>query len=75
MAILGLFSHLFTSFQTNIITILTTNICEKCPSSILCRDSNTQPSDNESPTITTRPGLLSRTYIDKVVLTTAAAVV
>ena len=27
------FFHLFSSFQTNI-TIFTTNICEKCPSSI-----------------------------------------
>ena len=28
------------SFQTNIITIYATNICEKCPSSIQCQDSN-----------------------------------
>ena len=29
----------------------------KRPSSILCRDSNSQPSDYESPPLTTRPGL------------------
>ena len=28
-----------------------------CPSSIWCRDSNSQPLDNESPLITTRQGL------------------
>ena len=49
--------HLFSSFQTHI-TIFTTNKCEKCPSSILCRDSNSQPLEYESPPITTRPGLL-----------------
>ena len=47
----------FQSFQTNIITIFTTNICEKCPSSIRCRDSNPRPSERESLPITTRPGL------------------
>ena len=31
---------------------------KKCPSSIRCRDSNPGPSEYESPTITTRPGLL-----------------
>ena len=31
--------------------------CEKCPSSIRHRDSNSQPSDYESPPLTTRPGL------------------
>ena len=49
--------HLFSSFQTNI-TILTTNKCEKCSSSIWRWNSNSQPSDYESPPITTRPGLL-----------------
>ena len=44
----------FWSFQTNIITILTTNICEKYPSSIQCMDLNLWPSEHESPTITTR---------------------
>ena len=52
----GLFYHLFFAFQTNIITIFTTNICEKCPFSVQCRDLNTQPSEQESPSITTRPG-------------------
>ena len=48
--------NLFLSFQTNN-TNLTTNKCEKCPSSIWRRDSNSQPSDYESPPWTTRPGL------------------
>ena len=39
--------------------MLTTNICEKYPSSIRCRDSNPRPLDHESPPITTRPGLPS----------------
>ena len=49
----------FRSFQTNIVTIFATNKCEKCPSSIRCRDSNSQPSDYESPPLTTRPPLFS----------------
>ena len=52
----GLFFVYFQSFQTNI-TIFTTTICEKCPSSIWCWDSNPQPSEHESLPITTRPGL------------------
>ena len=57
---------LFSSSQTHV-TILTTIKCEKCPSSIRCRekcpssircrDSNSQPLEHESPPITTRPGL------------------
>ena len=47
----------FWSFQTNIITIFTTNICEKYLSSIRCQDSNPQPPHHESPFITTRLGL------------------
>ena len=47
---------LFSSFQT-LITIFTTNKCEKCLSSIRCRDSNSQPLEHESPPITTWPGL------------------
>ena len=35
----------------------TTNICEKCPSSIRCRDSNPRPLERESLPFTTRPGL------------------
>ena len=48
---------LFRSFQTNIITILTTNTREKCPSSIRCWDSNPQTLESESLPITTSPGL------------------
>ena len=48
--------HLFLYFQTNN-TTFATNKCEKCPSSIRCRDSNSQPLASESPPITTRPGL------------------
>ena len=52
-----LFFVYFRSFQTNIITIFTTNICENCPSSIVwCRDSNPLPSEHESLPITTRLG-------------------
>ena len=40
--------HLFWSFQTNV-TILTTNKCDKCLSSIRRLDSNSQPSDYKSP--------------------------
>ena len=50
----GLFFVYFRSFQTNIVTIYTTN---ECPSSIWCQDSNSQPSDYESPPLSTRPGL------------------
>ena len=56
-AILGLFFVYFCLFWTNI-TILTSNKCEKCPSSIWCWDSNLQPSEHESPPITTRPGVI-----------------
>ena len=47
--------NLFLSFQANT-TIITTNICEKCPSSIQCWDLNPRPSGHESPPITTRLG-------------------
>ena len=47
---------LFSYFQANI-TIFTTNICGKCPSSKRCWDWNPRPSVHESPPITTRPGL------------------
>ena len=53
----GLFFVYFRFFQTNIVTVFTTNKCEKCPSSIRCRDSNSQPSDYKSSPLTTRPGL------------------
>ena len=54
-SILDPFFCLFSSFQTNI-TILTTNTCGKCPSSMQCWDSNSRPLEHESPCITTRPG-------------------
>ena len=50
----------FWSFQINIVTIFTTNICEKCPSSIWCRDSNPRPLERESTPVTTKPGLPPR---------------
>ena len=34
----------------------TSNKWEKCPSSVQCWDSSSQPSEHESPPITTRPG-------------------
>ena len=56
---LGPLSIYFWSFQANIITIFTTNQCEKmsCPSSIRRQDSNPRLLERESPPITTRPGL------------------
>ena len=47
----------FRSFQT--IQFLQQINVKKYPSSILRWDSNSQPSDYESPPLTTRPGLLS----------------
>ena len=37
---------------------------KKCPSSIRHWDSNSQPCDYESPFLTTRPGLLSKAYLN-----------
>ena len=51
--LLSFFSVLSNKHHYN----LTTNIREKYPSSIRCRDLNLQPSENESPPITTRPVL------------------
>ena len=51
----GLFFIYFHSFTH--ITIFTSNKCEKCPFSIRCQDSNSQPLEHESPPITIRPGL------------------
>ena len=49
--------RLFLSFQTNN-TIIRTNKCEKVmTTSLRRRDSNTWPSEHESPPITTKPGL------------------
>ena len=52
--------HLFLSFQTHISNYATNAYVKKCPSSIWCQDSNSQPLEHESPPITTRPGLLPR---------------
>ena len=52
----GLFLYLFLSFQTTLQILQHINE-KKCPSSILCWDSNSQPLEHESPPITTRPGL------------------
>ena len=46
--------HFCCLFQIHI-TIFPTNKCEKCPCSIWCRDSNSQPLEHESPPKTTRP--------------------
>ena len=46
----------FQSFQTTVQILQHINV-KNDPSSIMCRDSNSQPLDHESPTITTRPGL------------------
>ena len=53
---------LFSSIQTNITNFTTNMNVKKCPSSIQHRDSNSQPSDYESPPFTTRPGLLPKYY-------------
>ena len=45
----------FRSFQTNKQYNFATKYCEKCPSSIRCRDSNPRPLEHESFPITTRP--------------------
>ena len=52
------FLFIFGLFQTNKINF-TTNLCEKCPSSIRCLDSNSRPWAYESPPLTTRPRLPS----------------
>ena len=53
--LLASFSFILSLFQTNN-TIFTT-ICEKCPSSIPCWDSNPRSLDRKSPPVSTRPGL------------------
>ena len=57
----SLFYHLFSSFQ-KLITIFTTNKCEKCPSSIRSRDLNSQILEHESTPITIRPGLPPKVF-------------
>ena len=67
-AILGLFFVYFWSFQTINTNLQQINV-KKCPSSIRCRDSNSQPSDYESPPLTTKPGLPPQTvcFISKII--------
>ena len=52
-----LLSFIFGLFKKNVITVFTTIYVQKNPSCIWCRDLNPQPSKNECPPITTRPGL------------------
>ena len=52
----NLFYRLFSVFSNKHHTLFPTNICEKYPSSIWCWYSNPQPSKQESPPITSRPG-------------------
>ena len=47
--------HLFSSFQTT--NFIKNRYVKKRPSSLWYRDSNSRPSEHESPIITTRPGL------------------
>ena len=49
---------LFSVFFKQTIQILQQIYLKKCPSNIRCQDSNPQLSDYESPSLTTRPGLL-----------------
>ena len=49
-----LFKHTLQSF--------TTNICEKCSSSIECQNLNSRPLEHESPPITTRPRLPAHNF-------------
>ena len=51
-----LLSFIFGLFKQTSIQFLQLHV-KKCPSNIWCRDSNPQPSEHESPPITTRPGL------------------
>ena len=51
-----LFFIYFRRFQ-HTLQFLQQIIVKKCPSSIWCQDSNSQPLEHESPPITTRPGL------------------
>ena len=51
----------FSSFQAN--RFFTPNVCEKCPSSLGCWDSNPWPWDHESSLVPTRPGLTQNASI------------
>ena len=54
------FSFIFRLFETNINTVLQQINVKKCPSNKRCWNLNPQPSEHESPPITTRPGLPSK---------------
>ena len=54
-----LFFVYFRLFKQTLQSLQQINRYEKCPSIIQCWDSNPQPSEHESPPITTRPGLSS----------------
>ena len=60
--------RLFSVFFKQTIQILQHINVEKCSSSIRCWDSNSQPSECESPPLTTRPGLPSYEVLHKVIL-------
>ena len=49
--------HLFSVFSNKHYKFLQQIHLKKCPSSLQCRDLNSQPLERESPLITTRPGL------------------
>ena len=48
--------RLLSVFFQQMIQILHQINVKKCPTSMQCRDSNSRPSDYESPLLTTRPG-------------------
>ena len=56
--ILGLFLFIFDLFKQTLLILQQINV-KKCLSSIRCRHLNSQPSNFESPPLTTRPGLPS----------------
>ena len=56
--------HLISTFPPNV-TILTTNISEKCQFNLWCWDLNPQPSKRKSVPITTRQGL---SYITRITI-------
>ena len=61
----GLFYNSFSVFSIKHHYSFTTYKCEKCPSSIQCRDSNPRPSEHESPLITTRPGFVKLGFVSQ----------
>ena len=57
-----LFFHLFLVFSIKIYKFLQQIYVKKCQSTTRCQDLNPQPSECESPPITTRPGLPPHCY-------------